>query len=250
MADPFLSVIVPAYNEQARISTSLAELAGYLDQQPYSWEVIVVDDGSDDATEAIVRDWAARHPGFRLETLAHQGKGAAVRHGMLSATGAHRFMCDADLAMPINHLGAFLELIDGGCDIVIASRQLPGARRLGESPLRYSLSRIFNGLVRLLGMADFSDTQCGFKCFRGDAADLLFRLQRTTGWSFDVEILYLARRLNMQVAELPIACHHERAGIVHALSMALVLLWGIAAIKWRALFEAGDRAGGGATRRA
>ena len=98
---------------------------------------------------------------------------------------------------------------------MIASRQLPGARRLGESPLRYFLSRIFNSLVRLLGMVDFSDTQCGFKCFRGDAADLLFRLQRTTGWSFDVEILYLARRRNMRIAELPIACHHDRAGIVH-----------------------------------
>ena len=249
MADLFLSVIVPAYNEQARISTSLAKIARYLDRQPYSWEVIVVDDGSNDATGAIVREWAVRNRGFRLETTPHEGKGAAIRHGMLSATGAYRFMCDADLAMPIEHLGEFIGLIDRGSDIVIASRQMPGARRVGESPLRYSFSRIFNGLVRMLVMADFSDTQCGFKCFRGDAADVLFSLQRTTGWSFDVEILYLARERNMRIAELPIECHHDRTEVARAFSMALAMLWGIAAIKWRCIVNARERPDRGMARR-
>ena len=228
---PFLSVIVPAYNEQARISRSLARLARYLREQSYSWEVVVVDDGSNDGTGAIVCEWAAQNRGFRLETISHKGKGAAVRYGMLSATGARRFMCDADLAMPLEHLGEFLGLIEEGWDVVIASRQMAGARRVGESPLRYFLSRLFNRLVRMLVMRDFSDTQCGFKCFKAHAADVLFGLQRTDGWSFDVEILYLARERNMRIAELPIECRHDRTGMVRALSMALVMLWGILAMK-------------------
>ncbi len=234
-AQPFLSVIVPAYNEQARISASLARLAAHLNRQSYSWEVVVVDDGSSDATAAIVREWAARHPGFRLEGISHGGKGAAVRRGMLSARGAHRFMCDADLAMPLEHLDAFTGAIGRGWDLAIASRQMAGARRVGESRLRYFLSRLFNRLVRLLVVREFSDTQCGFKCFSARAADVLFNRQRTTGWSFDVEILYLARELNMRVAEIPIECHHDRTGMVRTLSMALAMLWGVAVLKWRSI---------------
>ena len=231
----FLSVVVPAYNEEARIPASLAKLARYLRAQSYSWEVVIVDDGSSDATGAIVREWAVRNRGFRLERISHAGKGAAVRHGMLSATGAHRFMCDADLAMPLERLGEFVGMIENGWDIVIASREMPGARRLGESPLRHFLGRLFNGLVRILVLREFSDTQCGFKCFRADIADLLFRLQVTDGWSFDVEILRLARERNMRIAEIPIECHHDRTGVVRTLSMALVLLWGIVAIKWHSI---------------
>ena len=232
---PFLSVIVPAYNEQARISASLVKLARYLHEQSYSWEVVVVDDGSSDATAAIVREWTARNRGFRLERLSHRGKGGAVRHGMLAATGARRFMCDADLAMPLEHLGEFIDMIERGCDVAIASREMAGARRVGESPFRHFLSRLFNGLVRMLVMREFHDTQCGFKCFKADVADLLFSLQRTTGWCFDVEILYLARERNMRIAEVPIECHHDRTGVVRALSMAVLILWGIVAIKWRSI---------------
>ena len=199
-AEPFLSVVVPAYNEQARIFSSLAELARYLHEQPYPWEVIVVDDGSSDATGPVVHEWAAWNRGFRLERISHRGKGAAVRHGMLSARGAYRFMCDADLAMPLEYLGEFVGILEKGWDIVIASREMAGARRLGESPLRYCLGRLFNGLVRVLVMREFNDTQCGFKCFRANVADTLFTLQRTNGWSFDVEILHLARERNMQIA--------------------------------------------------
>ena len=238
---PFLSVVVPAYNERARISGSLAALARYLHAQSYSWEVVVVDDGSRDATGAIVREWAARHRGFRLEVMPHGGKGAAVRHGMLSATGALRFMCDADLAMPLRHLGEFIGRIEAGWDVAIASRQMAGARRLGESRLRYLLSRLFNRLVRLLVMRDFSDTQCGFKCFSAAAAEVLFGLQRTSGWSFDVEILYLARERNMRIAEIPIQCHHDTTGVVRTLSMALVMLQGVVALKWRSVVDAGRR---------
>ena len=152
---------------------------------------------------------------------------------MLSATGAHRFMCDADLAMPLEYLGEFIRMLDNGWDVVIASREMAGARRVGESPLRYSLSRLFNRLVRLLVISEFNDTQCGFKCFTAGAADSLFKLQRTTGWSFDVEILYLARERNMRIAQVPIDCHHDRTSAIRALAMALAMLGGILALKWR-----------------
>ena len=230
--EPFLSVVVPAYNEQARIFASLAELTRYLHEQPYSWEVIVVDDGSSDATGPVVHESAARNRGFRLERISHRGKGAAVKHGMLSARGAYRFMCDADLAMPLEYLGEFVGMLEKGWDIAIASRESAGARRLGESPLRYFLGRLFNGLVRVLVMREFNDTQCGFKCFRANVADSLFTLQRTNGWSFDVEILHLARKRNMRIAEIPIECRHDRTGVVRTVSMALAMLWDVVAIKW------------------
>lgn len=238
---PFLSVIVPAYNEQARISASLAKLARYLGEQSYSWEVIVVDDGSNDSTGAVVRRWAAQHRGFRLETISHQGKGAAVRHGMLSAAGAHRLMCDADLAMPLEYLADFIRLVEKSCDVAIASRQLTGARRVGESPLRYLLGRLFNRLVCVLFTSEFQDTQCGFKCFRADAAETLFGRQRTTGWSFDVEILCLARARSMKIAEVPIECRNDETGMLRALSMGAAILWDIAALKWRSMFHAHRR---------
>ena len=127
MATIFLSVIVPAYNEEARITRSLQALSRYLEEQSYAWEVIIVDDGSSDATRNVVREWAVGHEHFRLEEIPHGGKGAAVRHGMLSATGEHRFMCDADMAMPINLLDDFLKLMASGCDVVVASREMTGA---------------------------------------------------------------------------------------------------------------------------
>lgn len=234
MATLFLSVVVPAYNEEERIPGSLRTLSRYLDEQTYSWEVIVVDDGSDDATTDIVRTWAAEHNGFRLEEIPHSGKGAAVRHGMLAATGEHRFMCDADLAMPIALLDEFLRLTSSGWDVVVASRQMAGAARVGESRFRHLLGRIFNRLVQALAVPGFDDTQCGFKCFRGAAAESLFRLQRTKGWGFDVEILYLARRKGMRVAETPIQCYYDRKSRLRALSAAPMMLRDILLLRWRA----------------
>ena len=245
MTIPFLSVIVPAYDEEARISKSLPLLARFLEDKPYSWEVIVVDDGSTDATGAIVREWVADRSDFRLETIPHSGKGAAVRRGMLSARGERRFMCDADLAMPIERLDGFLRLIEEGSDVVIASRQMAGARRFGESSRRYLLGRAFNLMVQFLIVRGFSDTQCGFKCFRGDAAETLFGLQRTMGWTFDVEILYLARKKAMRVVELPIECHYDDTSKMRTLPAALTVLRDILTLWWRTIFGvyAGDDSG-------
>ena len=236
MAAPYVSIIVPTYNEEVRIGATLSTWRDYLTRQPYTWEVIVVDDGSRDATGAIMRRWtaaAADHKGFRLETIPHRGKGAAVRHGMLLATGDHRFMCDADLAMPVEQIAGFLKLTAGGWDVVVASRSAPGARVSGEPALRLLLSRTFNLFVQTIVVRGFGDTQCGFKCFRGGAADTLFGLQRTDGWAFDVEILYLALQRRMRVTELPITCRLRRTSTLRALSMALSMLLDIMAIRYR-----------------
>jgi dolichyl-phosphate beta-glucosyltransferase len=240
---PFLSIVVPVFNEEPRIRRSLQALSRYLDNQPYSWEVIIVDDGSTDATRDAVRTWATDHDGFRLEAIPHGGKGAAVRHGMLRAKGEHRFMCDADLAMPIELLGDFLELTAAGWDVVMGSRQMAAARCVGETAHRRFLGRVFNRFVQLVAVHGFDDTQCGFKCFRGEAADALFSLQRTTGWGFDVEILYLARRTNMRIVSTPIECRYDENSKVHLLSAGPRMLSDVLMLRWRAALGFYDNIG-------
>ncbi len=235
MPAPYLSVIIPAYNESGRIVAALEALSQYLHAQSYSWEVIVVDDGSDDATAAIVEEWSSGKHGFRLERIQHGGKGAAVRHGMLAANGRYRFMCDSDLAMPINHLADFIKHMSDGNDIVIGSRQIDGANRYNESLFRHMLGRAFNKLVQMTAVRGVQDTQCGFKCFSADAADELFRMQRTTGWGFDVELLYLARRRGMRVLEIPIDWRHDSDSRLNTASAGLPMLLDVLAVRWRGM---------------
>ena len=206
---PLLSVVIPAFNESARIVATLDELARYLEAQEYDSEVIVVDDGSVDDTADLVREWAADRSDTFLIRIPHAGKGWAVRAGMLVARGDYRFMCDADLAMPVHWIGAFLERMDAGLDIVIGSREAVGARRFDEPAYRHLMGRVFNRVVRLLTVSGFQDTQCGFKCFRAEAADELFRLQRTKGMGFDVEILFLAVKKGFSIEEMPIDWYHQ-----------------------------------------
>ena len=206
---PLLSVVIPAFNESARIVATLDELARYLEAQEYDSEVIVVDDGSMDDTADLVRRWASDRSDTFLVRIPHAGKGWAVRAGMLVARGDYRFMCDADLAMPVHWIGAFLERMDAGLDIVIGSREAAGARRFDEPAYRHLMGRVFNRVVRLLTVSGFQDTQCGFKCFRAEAADELFRLQRTKGMGFDVEILFLAVKKGFSIEEMPIDWYHQ-----------------------------------------
>lgn len=235
MPAPFLSVIVPAYNESGRIVATLETLSQYLRNQSYTWEVITVDDGSDDATAAIVERWADGRDGFRLERIEHGGKGAAVRHGMLAARGSYRFMCDADLAMPISHLPDFLSNMSQGNDIVIGSRQIAGAKRYDETLIRHLLGRAFNKVVQILAVRGIHDTQCGFKCFSMEAAESLFRMQRTMGWGFDVELLYLARKRGMRVLEMPIDWRHDADSRLNPATAGLNMLRDLLAIRWRSL---------------
>ena len=214
---PFLSVVIPAFNEEQRIGATLKTVVGYLHRQRYTWEVLVVDDGSTDRTTAVANEWSLRESQVRVDTVPHGGKGWAVKHGMLAATGEYRFMCDADLSMPIEHLGAFLRHMEEGYDIVIGSRQTRGARRFGEPLRRHIMGRVFNWSVGLLAITEFEDTQCGFKCFRGGVAEELFALQRTRGFGFDVEILYMAVRRRMRVLEIPIDWYYQDSSKVRPL---------------------------------
>ena len=206
---PRLSVVIPAFNEAGRIVSTLHSVVAYLREQTYTWEILVVDDGSQDDTAALVSAAAQNLDGIRLLRMEHYGKGWAVRAGMLEARGAYRFMCDADLAMPIEWLQEFLEKMDAGADIVIGSREIFGARRYDEPFYRHFRGRIFNWVVRAVAVRGFQDTQCGFKCFRQDAADRLFFRQRARGMGFDVEVLYLAAKAGYSVVEMPVEWHHQ-----------------------------------------
>ena len=154
---------------------------------------------------------------------------------MLAARGEYRFMCDADLAMPISHLSDFLRNMSQGNDIVIGSRQIEGANRYNESLFRHLLGRAFNRMVQMLAVRGIQDTQCGFKCFSATAAKALFPLQRTTGWGFDVELLYLARKRGMRVMEMPIEWRHDADSRLSPASAGLDMLRDVMAVRWRSL---------------
>ena len=235
MARPFLSVIIPAFNEEARIISTLDEVSGYLGGQDFTWEVVVVDDGSTDSTAQLAGQWADTHQQVRLISLPHGGKGWAVKHGMLTSTGEYRFMCDADLAMPIQWTKEFLRRMEEGYDIVAGSRQITGARRFDEPVFRHIMGRIFNWSVRFLAVGGFQDTQCGFKCFRGEVADELFELQKTKGFGFDVEILHLALKRGLRVLEMPIDWYHKRASKVRPGLDAFLMLKDVLLVRWRDL---------------
>lgn len=234
MDEPFLSVVIPAYNEAARIVPTLERVTAYLRQQGYSWEVVVVDDGSSDATAERVERFDGG-AAVRLLSVEHGGKGWAVRHGMLQVKGSYRFLCDADLSMPIEELGRFLPPVLEGYDIAIGSREAPGARRFAEPAYRHLMGRGFNLLVRWLAVRGFADTQCGFKCFRGPVAEELFGRQRLDGFGFDVELLFLARRAGYTVVEVPIDWHFNAASKVRPVRDTLAMLRDIAAVRWGSL---------------
>ena len=208
---PFLSVVIPAYNEERRIVSTLQQVLAYLEGQTYTWEVLVADDGSADATPKLVSEMAQSREDGRLIhlPLLHGGKGWAVRHGMLQAQGRYRFMCDADLSMSIDQLERFLSPAVPGYDVAAGSRTAPGARRIGEPARRKVTAKAFSLLVRALAATGIADTQCGFKCFTAEAASTLFSRQRLDGFAFDVELLFLARKLGLRTIEVPIEWHHS-----------------------------------------
>ena len=227
-------MIVPAFNEEERIADSLTQISAYLTGQVYCWEVIVVDDGSTDSTADLVRDAASRMQGIRLISRAHRGKGHAVRVGMQAASGEYRFQCDADLSMPIDQLSRFLPPEFEGPGIAIGSRSAPGARRLGDPPLRKLMGKAFNLLLRL-GGTGFTDTQCGYKCFAGARAQALFEQQRLDGFGSDVEVLNLARRFGIPVMEVPIVWHYRSGSKVRPVQDTFRMLADLVAIRLNAL---------------
>ena len=212
---PSLSLVIPAYNEAARIRQTVATAAAWLSQQPYPTELIVVDDGSSDATAALAEAALAEYPNGYLVRVPHGGKAAAVRAGMLSSTMEQIAFCDADLATPLDFLGDLRSAVDTGADVAIGSREGEGAGRIGEPPYRHLMGRVFNGLVRVLLVPGIHDTQCGFKLFRAAVArDILRRSRLYAGeprcvsgprvTAFDVELLVIARARGYRVAAVPV----------------------------------------------
>ena len=213
---PLVSVIIPAYNEELRLRPTLQRVADFLRQQPYCAEVLVVENGSTDHTSEVVEHFVQEavlptDPFQMLLLHSSHGKGAAVRCGMLTAKGDYRVISDADLAVPIEEVTKFLPpaLDPRTFDIAIASREAPGAERIDEPVYRHVMGRVFNFLVRVLAVRGIQDTQCGFKMFTRESAHLTFALQKLDGWSFDVEALYIARRHNLRLVEIPIRWYYQ-----------------------------------------
>ncbi len=225
-AEPRLSVVIPAYNEAARIERTLQRIVEYLDARGEPYEILVVSDGSTDATEAIVQRFAQAHP--QVQLLAYQpnqGKGYAVRYGILRARGARVLFSDADLATPIEELEKLEPYLDQGYPIAIGSRPLRESQLVVRQPFyREMAGRAFNKAVQLLAVRGVHDTQCGFKLFTREAAQAIFARCRLSGFSFDFEALFYAQRLGYPIAEVPIRWMHQEGSKVRLLRDGLRML--------------------------
>lgn len=207
----YLSVIIPAYNEEKRIGNTLLMIHTYLQQQPYTAEILVVDDGSQDGTSSIVGAFDVGPPTIQLlHNERNRGKGYSVRRGFLYAKGDYLLFSDADLSTPIAEMEKLFAALDEPCDIAIGSRALPGARVEVHQPrYREYLGRLFNMVVRLFAVPGIFDTQCGFKCFKRQAALAICERMTTERFGFDVEMLYLACQLGYRVREVPVIWRHS-----------------------------------------
>lgn len=202
--NPFLSIVIPAYNEAKRLPGTLEQLSHFLHRQSFESEIIVVENGSNDQTFEIAQRFADGQQNVHVLHKEQRGKGLAIQHGVMAARGEYVFMCDADLSMPVEEISKFLPPQLNGFDIAIASREAPGSVRYNEPYYRHFTGRVFNTLIRLLVLPGLQDTQCGFKCVRARVARDIFPYQTLTGWAFDVELLYIARHHKYQIVEIPI----------------------------------------------
>jgi glycosyltransferase involved in cell wall biosynthesis len=235
LTSPFLSIIIPAHNEEIRLPRALRQVFAFLEKQTYPAEIIIVENGSSDRTFEVAHEFAAQRSNLTVIHEAQAGKGNAVRRGVLEARGEYRFICDADLSMPINELVKFLPPVSNDFDIAIASREAPGAARYNEPAYRHWGGRAINLAIRLLILPGLNDTQCGFKCFRAETAEKLFSQQTLMGWSFDIEILYLARRKRLKIKEIPVQWYFDADSKVRAVRDALRMLGDIFRIHLHAL---------------
>ncbi|MGC9521612.1 MAG: dolichyl-phosphate beta-glucosyltransferase [Anaerolineae bacterium] len=213
--ETLMTIIIPAYNEASRLPETLTRVTAFVRLRPEPLDVIVVNNNSRDETREIADRFAQEHNFLTVLDQPIQGKGAAVRKGILSATGAYAFICDADLAMPIEELPRFFPATVGQpYDIAIGSREAAGAQRYGEPAYRHMMGRVFNFIVRMLAVPGIQDTQCGFKAFRREAGQAIFRVQKIDGFAFDVEVLAIARRWEYQIVEIGIPWYYGPGGSV------------------------------------
>lgn len=229
-----LSVIIPAYNEAERLPPTLAALAAYFAAQDRAVEVLVVDDGSSDGTATVpLRPAGApQHITWRmLKNDGNRGKGFSVRHGMMAATGDRLLFTDADLSAPISELPRLEAALDRGADIAIGSRRQRELILAHQSWFRENAGRVFNGIVRMSLGLPYVDTQCGFKLFTREAALAVFPQQRIEGWGFDPEVLWLARRMGYEIAEVPVAWSHADGAKIRMMRDSLGMFREVLAIR-------------------
>ena len=233
MLQPFLSVVIPTFNEEFRISGTLSRVIEYLSSQDYRWEIVVADDGSVDQTTRLVASKIAKYPNIRILHLPHRGKGWAVKNGILAADGEYRLICDADLSVPIEQVERLMPPAGPDVDIVLGSREAPSAARIGEPSRRHIMGRVFNRLVSLLAVSGLADTQCGFKCFRAEAAQDLFPKLTLDGFAFDVELFHLARKRGLTYSEVGVDWYYQSHSKVRPLQDSLTMTVDLLKIRWR-----------------
>jgi glycosyltransferase involved in cell wall biosynthesis len=233
---PRYSIIIPAYNEGARLGATLDRVLGYTASQQWDAEVIVVNDGSRDETAQLVAGYTEKNPALRLvENPGNRGKGYSVRNGMLNARGELLLFSDADLSAPIEEAQKLFAALDSGGDIAIGSRWVqPELQAQRQSVLRQFYGRIFNLLLRIFLGLKFKDTQCGFKAFTRKAAQSVFPLQQIERWGFDPELLFLARKAGLQVKEVGVVWSHAEGTRINPLRDGLKMFLEVLQIRWNA----------------
>lgn len=244
---PLLSLVIPAYNEAGpdRLPQSLNDIVAFVAGQDFEIEVLIVNNNSTDDTLGIAQAAASQYPYIRAITENTQGKGAAVRSGMLQATGRYLFICDADLSMPIEEVLKFLPPNLDDYDIAIASREAPGSKRVGEPEIRHIMGRVFNFIVKVIAVRGLNDTQCGFKVFRREVAEELFPLQTINGWAFDVELLFIAQQRGYEIIEVPITWIYKDHSKIKPLSDSVKMVLETLRIRrngWRGLYDKEEKA--------
>ncbi len=231
------SIVIPAYNEGLRITATLDKVLAYIALEHWAAEIVVVNDGSHDDTAVIVRRYAVQHPAVRLvENPGNRGKGYSVRHGMAEAAGDLLLFSDADLSSPIYEAPKLFAALADGADVAVGSRWLQRELQTERQPFyRQLFGRVFNLLLRIILGLRFKDTQCGFKAFTRRAAQEIFARQRIERWGFDPELLFLAKKLGFQVAEVPVEWAHDERSKINPLKDGVRMFLEMLTIRWNDL---------------
>ncbi|MGH9605646.1 MAG: dolichyl-phosphate beta-glucosyltransferase [Terracidiphilus sp.] len=240
---PKYSIVIPAYNESARIPATLQAVVDCVRHRGWSAEIVVVNDGSRDRTADVVRAFAAHAPEVRLlDNSVNCGKGYSVRYGLLHSFGEVVMFTDADLSAPIEEAEGLFAALAQGADIAIGSRWLEGSRQTHRQPLyRQFFGRCFNALTRAVMGLPFADTQCGFKAFTRNAAQTVFQLQTIDRWGFDPEILFIALKRGYKIVEVPVSWAHDERTRMSYLKDGMRMLEDIAQVRWNAFLGRYDR---------